>query len=53
MAMVEVDVISLPVDLQHKSVGFVWWLVAIWYSVYIHQMNLVNSDNGFAMTMSP
>jgi len=49
MAMVDVDNSSLLADLQAKSVGLVWWLAAIWRPVCIHQMNWVNSRNGFAM----
>jgi len=49
MAMVDVDGSSqLLVDSQHKLVGLVWGLVATQRSVYIHQMNWVNSRNGYA-----
>ena len=49
MAMVDVDGSShLSADSQPKSVGLVWGLVAAQRSVYIHQMNRVNSrsDHG-------
>ena len=45
--MVDVDGSSLPVDSQPKSVGLVWVLAATRRSVYIHQMNRVNSRNDF------
>jgi len=32
---------------QPKSIGLVWGLAATRRSVYIHQMNRVNSRNGF------
>jgi len=53
MAMVDVDGISLPTDSHAKSVGLVWGLAAIWRSVCIHQMNLVNSLNSLAMMTAP
>ena len=34
-------------DLQLKSIGVVWGLAATRRSVYIHQMNRVNSRNEF------
>jgi len=34
-------------DSQSKSIGLVWGLAATRRSVYIHQMNLVNSRNDF------
>ena len=34
-------------DSQPKSTGFVWELAATWRSVYIHQMNRVNSRDDF------
>jgi len=43
MALVGVDDSSLLADLQAKSDGLVSGLVAIWRSIYIHQMNRVNS----------
>jgi len=30
---------SVPADLQAKSLGLVWGLVAVWRSLSIHQMN--------------
>ena len=46
MAMVDVDGSSrLSADSQPKSVGLVRGLAATWRSVYIHQMNRVNSRN--------
>jgi len=48
MAMVDVDGSSqFSVDSQPKSVGLVWGLAATRRSVYIHQMNRVNSGNDF------
>jgi len=50
MAMVEVDVddsCQFLADSQPKSTGLVWWLAANRRSVYIHQMNRVNSRNDF------
>jgi len=35
------------VDSQFKSIGLVWGLVATRWSVYIHQMNQVNSRSDF------
>jgi len=49
MAMVDVDVSSLPVNLQPKSVGLIWGLAATWHSVCIQPMNQVNSCNGYVM----
>ena len=37
----------LSADSQPKSVGLVWELVATQRSVCIHQMNRVNSHDGF------
>ena len=46
MAMVDVDDSSqFSADLQLKSIGLIWGLVATRRSVYIHQMNRVNSRN--------
>jgi len=53
MKMVSVDGSNLPADSQAKSVGLVWGLAATWRSVCIHQMNQVNSRNGFAMMTAP
>jgi len=48
MAMVDVDGTSrFPADSQPKSIGLVWGLAATWRSVYIHQMNRMNSGNDF------
>jgi len=48
MAMMDVDGSShLSADSQAKSVGLVWGLVATRRSVCIHQMNRVNSSNGY------
>ena len=48
MAMVDVDdSCQFLTDSQPKSIGLVWGLVATWRSVYIHQMNRVNSRNDF------
>ena len=48
MAMVDVDdSCQLSVDTQPKSTGLVWGLAATQRSVYIHQMNRVNSRNDF------
>jgi len=48
MAMVDVDdSCQLSVDSQPKSTGLVWGLAATQRSVYIHQMNRVNSLNDF------
>ena len=30
-----------------KSTGLVWGLATTWHSVYVHQMNRVNSHNDF------
>ena len=38
---------------QSKSIGLVWGLAANRRLVYIHQMNRVNSHNGFAMMTAP
>ena len=46
MAMVDVDdSCQFSVDSQPKSIGLVWGLAATRRSVYIHQMNRVNSRN--------
>ena len=48
MAMVDVDdSCQLSVDSQPKLIGLVWGLAATRRSVYIHQMNRVNSRNDF------
>ena len=48
MAMVDVDdSCQLTVDSQRKSIGLVWGLAATRRSVYIHQMNRVNSRSDF------
>ena len=49
MAMVDVDdSCQLSADSQPKSIGLVWELAATRRSVYIHQMNRVNSRNDFS-----
>jgi len=48
MAMVGVDASSqFSADSQPKSIGLIWGLAATRRSVYIHQMNRVNSRNDF------
>jgi len=48
MAMVDVDgSYQFSADSQPKSIGLVWRLAATRRSVYIHQMNRVNSRNDF------
>ena len=48
MAMVDVDGSSqFSADSQPKSTGLVWGLASTRRSVYIHQMNRVNSCNDF------
>jgi len=48
MAMVDVDdSCQFSSDLQPKSTGLVWGLAATRRSVYIRQMNRVNSRNDF------
>jgi len=48
MAMVDVDdSCQLSADSQPKLIGLVWGLAATRRSVYIHQMNRVNSRNDF------
>jgi len=48
MAMVDVDdSCQFLADSQPKSTGVVWGLAAPRRSVYIHQMNRVNSRNDF------
>jgi len=46
MAMVDVDdSCQFSTDSQPKLIGLVWGLAATQRSVYIHQMNRVNSRN--------
>ena len=46
--MVDVDSsCQFSADSQPKSIGLVWRLAATRRSVYIHQMNRVNSRNDF------
>ena len=46
--MVDVDCsCQFSADSQPKSIGLVWGLAATRRSVYIHQMNRVNSRNDF------
>ena len=46
--MVDVDgSCHLSADSQPKSIGLIWGLAATRRSVYIHQMNRVNSRNDF------
>jgi len=48
MAMVDVDdSCQFSADSQPKSTSLVWGLAATQRSVYIHQMNRVNSRNDF------
>jgi len=48
VAMVDVDgSCQFSADSQPKSIGLVWGLAATRRSVYIHQMNQVNSRNDF------
>ena len=48
MAMVDVDgSCQFSADSQPKSIGLVWGLAATRRSVYIQQVNRVNSRNGF------
>ena len=48
MAMVDVDdSCQFSADSQPKSTGLVWGLAATRRSVYIHQMNRMNSRNDF------
>jgi len=48
MAMVDVDdSCQFSADSQPKSTGLVWGLAATRRSVYIHQINRVNSRNDF------
>jgi len=48
MAMVDVDAsCQFSANSQPKSIGLVWGLAAIRRTVYIHQMNRVNSRNDF------
>ena len=54
MATVDVDGSSqFSVDSQPKSVGLVWGLAATRRSVYIHQMNRVNSGKTLGMMTAP
>jgi len=41
------DSCQFSADSQPKSTGLVWGLAATWRSVYIYQMNRVNSRNDF------
>ena len=41
------DSCQFSADSQTKSTGFVWGLAATRRSVYVHQMNRVNSRNDF------
>jgi len=46
--MVDVDdSCQFSADTQPKSIGLVWGLAATRRSIYIYQMNRVNSDNDF------
>ena len=48
MAMVYVDdSCQISADSQPKSIGLVWGLAVTRRSVYIHQLNWVNSRNDF------
>jgi len=48
MAIVDVDgSCQFSADSQTQSIGLVWGLAATRRSVYIHQMNRVNSRNDF------
>jgi len=48
MAMVDMDdSCQFSADSQPKSTGLVWGLAATRRSVYVHQMNRVNSRNDF------
>jgi len=48
MAMVDVDgSCQFSADSLSQSIGLVWGLAATRRSVYIHQMNRVNSRNDF------
>jgi len=48
MAMVDVDdSCQFSANSQPKSIGLIWGLAATRRSVYIHQMNLLNSRNDF------
>ena len=50
MAMVDVDgSCQFSADSQPKSTGLVWGLAATRCSIYIHQMNRVNSRNDFGL----
>ena len=54
MAMVDVDgSCQFSADSQPKSIGLVWGLAATRRSVYIHQMNRVNSRNDFGHDYRP
>jgi len=48
MAMTDVDAsCQFSANSQPKSIGLVWGLAATRRSIYIHQMNRVNSRNDF------
>jgi len=48
MAMVDVDdSCQFSAESQPKSTGWIWELAATRRSVYVHQMNRVNSRNDF------
>ena len=48
MAMMDVDgSCQFSADSQPKSIGLIWGLAATRRSVYIHEMNRVNSLNDF------
>ena len=53
MATVSADDSSQSANSQPKSVGLVWGLAATRRSVYIHQMNRVNSRNDYDMMTAP
>jgi len=53
MAMVDVDgSCHFLADSQPRLIHLVWGLAANRHSVYIHQMNLVNSHNDFGHDIS-
>jgi len=48
MTMVDVDgSCQFSADSQLKLIGLVWWLAATRRSVYVYQMNRVNSRSDF------
>jgi len=50
--MVDVDdSCQFSADSQPKSIGLVWGLAATRLSIYIYQMNRVNSRNDFGQLM--